>query len=369
MPAPETAGVKYIGSKNKLIDAILGTITPLAPTPEQHALIDVFTGTTRVAQAFRAKGWQVTTCDLAWASHDYAALFLQTTRHDLPELRALAAELDALIPPHHTPGWIESNYSDAPAAAAGGATVRVWQAHNARKADAIRDTIAEWVAAGRVKPVMARALTALLILALDSVDNTVGVQQAYLKQWCTRSFNTMNLSTHIPADDWAGWDGPPAQHLQGDALAVPFADAHVAYVDPPYTGHSYATYYHIWDSISRWDKPGVLLKTNRRADRVAAHDGRDLTMVSPWNARRGALDAFVRLVRRLPTRWVVISYSSDAIVPIKSLTAEIEKLDVCGSCRVHGIDHARNVMANIGNGADADNRSRVTEYIIVVEKT
>ena len=206
------------------------------------------------------------------------------------------------------------------------------------------------------------------ILALDAVDNTVGVQQAYLKQWCARSFNTIELSTRIPSDDWSGWDGPMATHIPGNALAVPFPNAHVAYVDPPYTSHSYATYYHIWDSISRWDKPNVMLKTNRRADRVAVHDDRDLTMVSPWNSRRNALNAFTDLVRRLPTHWVVISYSSDAIVPIKELTTAIENMDICHSIRIIPLDHSRNVMANIGNGGDADNRSTVTEYLVVVEK-
>jgi hypothetical protein len=111
-----------------------------------------------------------------------------------------------------------------------------------------------------------------------------------------------------------------------------------------------------------------MLKTNRRADRVAVHDDRDLTMVSPWNSRRNALNAFTDLVRRLPTHWVVISYSSDAIVPIKELTTAIENMDICHSLRIIPLDHSRNVMANIGNGADADNRSTVTEYLVVVEK-
>lgn len=363
-----TFGVKYIGSKNKLLHHIYNLASTLVKDVDKPSLLDVFTGTTRVAQAFRAKGWDVTTCDLAWAAQEYSALFMQTTPEDLPELRSLATELDALQPDPDQVGWIESTYSDAPAAITGASPVRVWQQHNAKKADAIRDTIDHWVQSGRTDATMGQRLTALLILALDSVDNTVGVQQAYLKQWCARSFSAFSLASKIPPDDWLGWRGPIGTHICGDALAVPFSPATVAYVDPPYTTHSYATYYHIWDSISRWDKPGVLLKTNRRADRVASSGSRDASMVSLWNRRGTALTAFQQLIRHLPARWIVISYSSDALVPIRDLLAAIEKMKECEDLQVHSVDHTRNVMAFIGNGADAANRSTVTEYLITVQK-
>lgn len=364
---PKTFGAKYIGSKNKLTADLLRTIIPLAPDATQHTLLDVFTGTTRVAQAFRANGWRVTTSDLAWASQDYAALFLQTTQDDLPSLRALAHELDTLEPGPEQSGWLETTYSNA-AAPDGGSTIRVWQPHNAKKADLVRDTIADWLTTDRISVTMSRRLTALVILALDTVDNTVGVQQAYLKDWCTRSFNTLNLNSRIPPDDWPGWTGPPAAHVCGDALKIRFPLAHVAYIDPPYTTHSYATYYHIWDSIARWDKPTVLLKTNRRADRVAASADRDFSMVSTWNQRRHVVGAFCALISRLPVKWIVISYSSDALVPIVDIVTAAIAMDACVSCRVESVDHKRNVMANIGNGADSDNRSTVTEHLIVIEK-
>ena len=367
MPTP-TFGVKYIGSKNKLLDHILKLIESVVDDTPHPSIIDVFTGTTRVAQSFRAAGWRTTTCDLAWAARDYAALFLQTTPADLPKLRELAKTLDDLPVDPDATGWLESKYSDAPPAIDGGSPVRVWQPHNAQKADTIRDQIDVWKVSARITQLMAQRLTTLLILALDSVDNTVGVQQAYLKQWCTRSHNTFNLASRIPPDDWAGWAGPTGHHICGDALTAKFPRVDVAYMDPPYTTHSYATYYHIWDSISEWDKPEVMLKTNRRVDRVASHEARDLAMISPWNGRRAALAAFERMIRHLPADKIVISYSSDAIIPLKALLNTIEKMDVCKGLSVHSVDHTRNVMALIGNGADAANRSTVTEHLIVVRK-
>ena len=73
-----TTGVKYIGSKASLVDKIVDFIEQRVPPTQTQPLrvIDVFTGTTRVAQAFRSKGWHTTTSDLSWAAEAYAHAFV-----------------------------------------------------------------------------------------------------------------------------------------------------------------------------------------------------------------------------------------------------------------------------------------------------
>ena len=61
-----THGVKYIGSKASLVDKILAFVTEHLPADAPKTILDVFIGTTRVAQAFRSQGWTVTTSDLSW---------------------------------------------------------------------------------------------------------------------------------------------------------------------------------------------------------------------------------------------------------------------------------------------------------------
>ena len=70
-----THGVKYIGSKAALLDEIHSFISTQLPSAAARTIIDVFTGTTRVAQSFRAAGWTVTSSDLSWASEAYAHAF------------------------------------------------------------------------------------------------------------------------------------------------------------------------------------------------------------------------------------------------------------------------------------------------------
>ena len=62
---------------------------------------------------------------------------------------------------------------------------------------------------------------------------------------------------------------PIGEHYTGDALTIDYPPAALAYLDPPYSPHEYSTYYHIWDSIVRWDKPEVDMATNRRVDRCS----------------------------------------------------------------------------------------------------
>lgn len=346
----ETTGIKYIGSKNSLLDQIVALVKERVPLPpgRRPTMIDAFTGTTRVAQAFRQQGWATQTSDLSWASEVYAKTFLQT--NSTAHLAPVIERLNQIKPKK---GWLTTNYCDA--VSAKGTVVRVWQPHNGSKADAIRDEISKLQLSDQDKAVLITSV----ILALDKVDNTVGIQQAYLKEWCTRSFNDMVL---LPPPVATMESPPPSKHYVGNALEITYDAADLAYLDPPYSSHTYFSYYHIWDSIARWDKPEVGLSTNRRIDRVAKSDDYDASMVSLWNSKTHALKAFETLMRKLPVRYLLISYNNESLVPIDELIALCRRI---GKTHVQEIDYKRNVMAQIGNGVAGATRN--IEYLILVE--
>lgn len=356
----ETQGVKYIGSKDKLLPYIIQSLKeidePSARWMGREAThidnvktcIDVFTGTTRVAQAFKQLGMNVITSDLSWASECYSNTFIGNK--DNAYLQKAIDDLNNTAP---TAGWLTKCYCDVKS---DGNVVRVWQKKNGMKADAIRDKIEtmdleKWEKA---------TLITSLIFALDAVDNTCGVQQAYLKDWCTRSYNDLFLK--LPK---AG-KSPRGKHIAGNALEIEYPKADIAYLDPPYSQHSYATYYHIWDSIARWDKPEVGLKTNRRMDRVAKTDGFDDEMVSAWNKKDEALEAMEELIERLPVKYVMISYNNEGLIDEGSLFDMLDDYEIV----VKEVDYKRNIMSQIGNATvnRTEFRTRNIEYIITVEK-
>ena len=170
----ETRGVKYIGSKAALVNEILSFVEANIPPGDPKTIIDVFTGTTRVAQAFRSKGWATTTSDLSWAAEAYAHAFVLRTAESGARIPNLLSQLAALPPAES--GWITSNYCDVVTAAGG--VVKMWKPVNGRKADAMREQIAAWETAGDCSHHESMILVACLIFALDRVDSSVGVQQA-----------------------------------------------------------------------------------------------------------------------------------------------------------------------------------------------
>jgi adenine-specific DNA-methyltransferase len=260
------------------------------------------------------------------------------------------------------PGWIERTYCDV--ITPDGGIVKMWKPANGRKADIIREQIATWAEEGVINRHEELVLIACLLFALDRVDSSVGVQQAYLKTWAARASNPLQLED-LPV---AGATKIPGRHIVGDALKIEYPAATVAYLDPPYSAHSYATYYHIWDSITRWDKPAVGLKTNRRIDRVSGAEEFDEGMVSPWNSKKGALPAFMELVARLPVKYVVISYNDECLVPLEKLEAALKGVYGSEAITVKKIPYKRNIMCQIGNAAAEGAKTENNEVLICVTK-
>jgi len=357
MTAP-TYGVKYIGSKNSLIGEILSVIDTQLSSPVSLRCIDVFTGTTRVAQAFRMRGWKVQSSDLSWAAEAYAHAFLLRTEEsgkNIPSRLRILQDLSGCT------DWLTNTYCDV-SGGDGTKRVRMWKPANGKRADNIRNTIALWESTGVINHHEAMILVACLIFALDKVDSSTGVQQAYLKDWAARASNPLRL------EDLPTVNGLPGTHTVGDCLRTTYEDADLAYLDPPYSAHSYSTYYHIWDSITRWDKPAVQLTTNRRIDRVAASDAFDTSMQSPWNKKSTALEAFMTLCERLPVKHILISYNNESLIPLETLTDALRAKFT--SVIVKEIPYKRNIMAQIGNATlyTDEHKTENVEVLIWVEK-
>ena len=331
----KTSGIKYLGAKTKLIPQIMSASCHAG---DVRSVIDVFTGTTRVGQAFRESGLRVITSDMSAYSADFSRCYLQATPEDIEIVTPIIARLNELP---GIRGWITQNYAEA--ITKGGNVIKYLHPKNASRGDAIRDHIEE--ISGDITGVQKSILITSLIMALDRVDSSVGIQQAYLREYAARALNDMNLTIPvIPA-------GPTGTHFAGDALEIVYPEADLAYGDPPYSAHNYGTYYHIWDSISKWDKPDVGLTTNRRVDRIG-----DRTPKSMWNGPK-ALEAFRELFERLPTKHILMSYSDDS-----KLVKRADLLELChefGQVKQWEIDYKRNIMSTIGNASG--NEEHVTQ--------
>jgi len=362
---PSTEGIKYVGSKLKLIPYIL----QLARSVGVQTVFDGFSGTTRVSQAFAKTGFQVIANDSAIWSKVFGQCYLMNKKEP-HHYQKLITYLNSLP---GKDGWYTEHYGGE---ANGGnakqkdGLKKPWQIHNTRKLDAIREEI-DVVASDEIEK---SVLLTSLILALDKVDSTIGHFAAYVKDWSPRSYNQMKLL--VPALFQSGKEHIVYQNDIFDLL--PSQEADLAYFDPPYGSNNdkmppsrirYEAYYHIWKTICLNDRPALFGKVKRRvdtSDEIASSVFEDFRKDS--NGKFVVVNAISRLLRECRCHYIILSYSSEGRATteqLRELLNESGKLIRCVS-----IGYQRNVMASMRwtnewvKGEEVENK----EYLFLMEK-
>jgi adenine-specific DNA-methyltransferase len=309
--------IKYLGSKRRLVPVL----SQICAASGARTALDLFTGTTRVAQAFKSLGVHVTAVDSARYAHVFAATYIEAdaAATDAHALRAAVDHLNGLPP---KPGYVHETFSRQ---------ARFFQPGNAARIDAIRDTIEADYAGSPLYPLL---LTSL-IEAADRVDSTTGVQMAYVKQWAPRSFNALDLRVPVLLDG-------PGRAVRGDATALVGSLGHVdlAYLDPPYNQHRYFTNYHVWETLVAWDAPEAYGVARKRVD------ARDASTHSPFNSKRTMPAALASVVGSVECDLLVLSYNDESWLGLD----ELEVMCAAGGRTVATLafDSTRYVGARIG---------------------
>lgn len=328
---PLTEGIKYAGSKLKLLPHIL----ELAAKVEPRTVFDGFAGTTRVSQALAQCGYRVIANDIAVWSKVFGDCYLLNS-HPAEHYAGLIDHLNSLAGKH---GWFTEHYA--------GDTKKPWQRHNTRKLDSIREEIDRLNLNNHERAV---ALTSL-ILAMDEVDSTIGHYASYLNEWSPRSYREMRLRIPriIPKTrDHQVYHGDIFDVVQG-------IDADLAYYDPPYGSNNdkmppsrvrYAAYYHLWTSICLFDRPEVFGKANRRAD---TSDVLSASVFEEYRRNEAgrfiAVEAIERLLKQTKARHIILSYSSGGRATAEELNDVIRS--VGRLIEVVEVDYKRNVMGGM----------------------
>lgn len=349
-----TEGIKYAGSKLKLLPHILRLAEKVRP----QTVFDGFSGTTRVSQAFAQAGYRVIANDIAVWSRVFAECYLLSP-YPREHYNALIDQLNAL-PGRH--GWFTEHYGISDG------LKKPWQQHNTLRLDAIREEIEQL--SGHEKAV---ALTSL-ILAMDEVDNTIGHYASYLSEWSPRSYREMKLRLPriIPKTN---------EHVvqQSDIFdIISTIDADLAYYDPPYGSNNdkmppsrvrYASYYHLWTSICLFDRPSLFGKAKRRADtsdRLSTSVFEDFRRTEA--GRFVVVEAIERLLKQTKTKHIILSYSSGGRATAEELNDVIRSSGKL--LEVVEIDYQRNVMGGMRWThewvRDAEEKNR--EFLFLIER-
>ena len=321
--------IKYLGSKRRLVPVL----TRICQASGARTALDLFTGTTRVAQAFKTQGVHVTAVDSARYAHTFARTYIEADAATT-DSGALGAAITHLNAVPGKPGYVTETFSRQ---------ARFFQPQNAARIDAVRDAIDSEYAGSPLFPIL---LTSL-IEAADRVDSTTGVQMAYVKQWAPRSSNplTLRVPEMLP--------GPGARHpgrcggvgwwvRAGSKSGSGLGHFDLAYLDPPYNQHRYFTNYHVWETLVAWDAPEAYGVARKRVD------ARDPSTHSVFNSKRTMPAALASVVQSVSASsdLLVLSYNNESWLALN----ELEEMCSVGRREVATLafDSARYVGARIG---------------------
>jgi adenine-specific DNA-methyltransferase len=282
--------IKYLGSKRRLVP-VLGAIATVAGA---RRALDLFTGTTRVAQELKRRGAEVTAVDTARYAEMFAGCYVALDGATTDSAAIEHALRDLMARP-----GVDGYFTDTFCVRS-----RFIQPENGRRIDAMRDAIERDYRGSWMYP----ALLTSLIEAADRVDSTTGVQMAYVKQWADRSYRPIEL--RVP--ELVAGPGTALRADACDAVAT-LGSFDLAYLDPPYNQHRYFTNYHVWETLVAWDAPehyGVACKRL---------DARDPSTKSVFNNRRAMPGALCDLIGAVDAELVVVSYNNESWLAIDEL--------------------------------------------------
>lgn len=338
----ETQGIKYTGSKREILPVLLELIKPL----NIKTVLDGFSGTTRVSQALKQSGYTVYANDIADWSKVFGECYLlnkKPSSYYLPLINHLNN-----LPGKY--GWFSENYGGEPN---GGSAIqkdsrkRIWQLHNTKKLDAIREEI-DKIAKNEIEK---SVLLTSLIIAMDKVDSSVGHQVSYLKKWAPRAYKTMKMEMpRLIIDD------KQHQVYQKDIFdLINNIEADLAYYDPPYGSSNelmppsrvrYASYYHIWKTICLNDKPKLVGVANRREDVGDTISGSVFEEFRKNDKGQYiVIEAIEKLIKNTPAKYVVLSYNNNGRATFQAIKDILKNLKK--KISIIEMDYKKNVMATI----------------------
>lgn len=303
---------RYIGSKSKLTDWIMDLID--SETENIETFVDIFAGTASVSNRAIKKYNRIIINDILYANNIIYKGFFQTGKWNKNKLNDIVTAYNTL-----DPNTIEENYFSENF---GG---KFYEHNTAKLIGYIRQDIEN--KKRRLTPKEYNILLATLVYNIDKIANTVGHFDAYIKKPIKPHPFRLRL---IDAQDF---DNVEIHREDANKLAQKLK-SDLVYIDPPYNSRQYNRFYHLYETLIKWDKPqlyGVALKPAPENNSVYC--------------TTKAKNAFENLVAYLNTKFLVVSYnntykskshSSENKIRLEEIESILKK---CGNTKVFECSH------------------------------
>lgn len=325
--------IAYIGNKRKLLDLIYKAIkTSVSEVNSGLKFFDVFAGSGIVSRLGKSLNFEVFTND--WENYSYTLNngYIKTNLDDIPtlfgsvkEFELVLEEMNSLPNPSikeqyitkfYAPGKLKPDEADF-------RTERLFYTReNAFAIDKIRNHIEIKY---RKEDPRRNLLISLLLYESATHTNTSGVFKAFHKGFgghnrdaLTRILSPIRLSVPplINSDFPVHVYKENANDL---VLKKELGGIDIAYLDPPYNQHQYGSNYHMLNTIALWDKiPAPLTLNEKGVLKEKAAIRKDwIKTKSDYCYKKSAISSFTNLIENLDAKHILISYSTDGIIPFE----------------------------------------------------
>ena len=321
--------IPYLGNKRKLLPLIqeaIGVTGILSGT-----FVDLFAGSGVVSRLAKRLGFRVVANDWEPYAREINAAYVGCNEPPaFAKLRtggapAVFAELNQLEP---IVGYVCRHLCPRDDHAYDPDVDRLFfTRRNGGRIDAIRQRVWEWEQAGRLTEWERGYVLAALLYSASYASNTSGVFKGFHRGWggatgtaLYRILAELRLSPPVTLDNR---QENLVTALDAQVLAEQLADlvpsCDIAYLDPPYNQHPYGSNYHVLNTITLWDQPPLDPSIDGFGSKSAIRQDWRTARRSAYNHRQEALPALARLLFALRSRFILLSYSTDGLIPVQSL--------------------------------------------------
>lgn len=318
--------MRYIGCKNRLLNFIHEFM--IKNDVKGRVFCDLFSGTATVGEYFKKQDYQIFSNDILYSSYiqqrvkiainqvpsfDKLVYFLGLDNFQHDYLSNVDKIIDYLNRLEGQDGFIFRNYS--PGGTKNQMITRMYYTdENARKIDAIRNTIQLWKNNALINEDEFSILLYALLNEASDHANTTGMFSSFLKHWCKKK-TLLPLQLHAPEVSVSNHSHQV--HCADSLLLLPqLKDIDILYLDPPYTPIQYSNAYHLMETLARWDSPFI-------KGVVGARDNSQ--QKSLFSSKRYALNALEQIVQQKNYKHLLLSYSNEGIIPHEEIISLFKK--------------------------------------------
>lgn len=291
--------IRYMGNKNKLLDFIIPEI--IKYSKQDDIICELMAGTNCVSYALKDKR-KIYTNDIQYYSYIISNALIKNNKYTINSESAIAdlKEKYDLNFKKHFFRFFEKSYSDT-----------YFSANQCIEIDSIRYAINS-LEIFEVKSLYLVALMNAMCICqatsghfaqylpsnhprLEKIK-TKSIWQEFLKK-CD-DFNSIIFSKY---------DNKCFNLEYEKVFDLPeFDNVQLVYIDPPYTGEQYSRFYHILETVCKYDNPNLEFKGLYRTDRF----------ISPFSLRTKAFDEFDKLFSMLASKnkKIILSYSTKGLI-------------------------------------------------------